>query len=132
MKILSRLTDKSSCLQDSCQSKETVWRKSTKCVCPQRQQQLVPAPQAYQPQHLFLQRHRLETEISNLKVSLCHELLKGKDQCKFMSHRPFSKMAAENLNKLKLKTYTSTRKSTFTLVTLQSFSISGVISAEKI
>ena len=40
-------------------------------------------------------------------------------------------MAAENSNKLKLKTYTSTRKSTFTLVNLQSFSISGVISAEK-
>ena len=46
-------------------------------------------------------------------------------------NRFFSKMAAENSNKLKLKTYTSTRKSTFTLVTLQSFSISGVISAEK-
>ena len=40
-------------------------------------------------------------------------------------------MVAENLNKLKLKTYTSIRKNTFTLVTLQSFSISGVISAEK-
>ena len=47
------------------------------------------------------------------------------------NNRPFSKIAAENSNKLKLKTYTSTRKSTFTLVTLQSFSISGVISAEK-
>ena len=46
-------------------------------------------------------------------------------------NRPFSKMAAENLNKLKLKTYTSIRKYTFTLVTLQSFRISGVISAEK-
>ena len=40
-------------------------------------------------------------------------------------------MAAENLNKSQLKTYASTRKNTFTLVTLQSFSISGVISAEK-
>jgi len=40
-------------------------------------------------------------------------------------------MAAENLNKSKLKPNTSTRKSTFTLVTLQSFSISGDISAEK-
>ena len=42
-------------------------------------------------------------------------------------------MAAENSNKLKLakiKTYTSTRKSTVTLVTLQSFNISGV-TAEK-
>ena len=37
----------------------------------------------------------------------------------------------KNSNKLKLKAYTSTRKSTFTLVTLQRFSISGVISAEK-
>ena len=46
-------------------------------------------------------------------------------------NRPFSKMAAENSNKLKLKTYTSTRKSTFTSVSLQSFSMSGVISAEK-
>ena len=40
-------------------------------------------------------------------------------------------MAAQNSNESKLKTYTSTRKSTFTLVTLQSFSISGEISAEK-
>ena len=40
-------------------------------------------------------------------------------------------MAAENSNKLKLKTYTGTRKSTFTLETLQSFSISGLVSAEK-
>ena len=35
-------------------------------------------------------------------------------------------MTAENSNKLKLKTYTSTRKSTLSLVTLQSFSISDV------
>ena len=41
-------------------------------------------------------------------------------------------MAAENLNKSKLKTSTSTRKSILTLVTLPSFSISGEISAEKI
>ena len=34
-------------------------------------------------------------------------------------------------NKLKLKTNTSTRKSTLTLATLPSFSISGVISAEE-
>ena len=40
-------------------------------------------------------------------------------------------MASEISNKSKLKTYTSIRKSTFTLVTLQSFSISSVISAEK-
>ena len=46
-------------------------------------------------------------------------------------NRPFSKMAAENSNKSKLKTYTSNGKNTFTLVTLQSFSIPGVISAEK-
>ena len=46
------------------------------------------------------------------------------------SNRPFSKMAAENSNKSKLKTYTNTRMNTFTVVTLQSFSISGVISAE--
>ena len=48
-----------------------------------------------------------------------------------MLNRPFSKMAAENLNKSKLKTNTSTRKSTLTLVTLPSFSILGEISAEK-
>ena len=41
-------------------------------------------------------------------------------------------MAAENLNKSKLKTNTSTRKSILNLVTLPSFSISGEISAEKI
>ena len=46
-------------------------------------------------------------------------------------NRPCSKMAAENLNKSKLKTNTSTRKSTLTLVTLPYFSISGEISAEK-
>ena len=40
-------------------------------------------------------------------------------------------MAAENSNKLKLKTYTSTRKSILTLVTLPSFSISSEISAEE-
>ena len=46
-------------------------------------------------------------------------------------NRPFSKMAAKNLNKSKLKTNTSTRKSTLNLVTLQSFSISREITAEK-
>ena len=46
-------------------------------------------------------------------------------------NRPFSKMAAENSNKSKLKTNTSARKTTLTLVTLSSFSISGEISAEK-
>ena len=59
-----------------------------------------------------------EPELSE-KSKLCHY------------NRPFSKIAAEYSNKLKLKTYTSTRKGTFTLVTLQSFSISGVLSAEK-
>ena len=39
-------------------------------------------------------------------------------------------MAAENLNQLKLKMHTS-RKNTFALVTLQSFSFLGVISTEK-
>ena len=47
------------------------------------------------------------------------------------TNRPFHKIAEENSNKLKLKTYTGTRKNTFALVTLQSFSISAVISAEK-
>ena len=46
-------------------------------------------------------------------------------------NRPFFKMAAENFNKSKLKTNTSTRKSILNLVTLPSFSISGEISAEK-
>ena len=46
-------------------------------------------------------------------------------------NRPFSKMAAESSNKSKLKTYTSTRKNTVTLVNLPSFSFSGEISAEK-
>ena len=46
-------------------------------------------------------------------------------------NRPFSKMAAENLNKSKLKTNTSTRKSTLTLVNLPSLSVSGEITAEK-
>ena len=59
------------------------------------------------------------------EVAKCH---RGNSVTK---NRPFSKMAAEISSKSKLKTYTSTRKSAFTLVTLQSFSISGVISAEK-
>ena len=42
-------------------------------------------------------------------------------------NRPLSKMAAENSNKSELKAYTSNRKNTFTLVTLQRFSISGVL-----
>ena len=46
-------------------------------------------------------------------------------------YRPFSKMAAEDLNKSKLKTNTRTRKSILNLVTLPSFSISGERSAEK-
>ena len=46
-------------------------------------------------------------------------------------NRSFSKMAAENLNKSKLKTNTRTRKSNLTLVTLPSFSFSGEIWAEK-
>ena len=41
-------------------------------------------------------------------------------------------MAAENSNKLKLKTNTSTRKSTLTLVNLPSFRSSGETSPEKI
>ena len=40
-------------------------------------------------------------------------------------------MAAENLNKSKLKKNTSTRKSILNLVILPSFRISGEISAEK-
>ena len=55
----------------------------------------------------------------------------GSFGCRNALDRPFSKMAAENLNKSKLKTNTSSRKSTLTLVTLPSFSISGEISAEK-
>ena len=47
------------------------------------------------------------------------------------NNKPFSKMAAENLNKSKLKTNTSARKSTLILVALPSFVISGEISAEK-
>ena len=49
----------------------------------------------------------------------------------FFSNRPFSKMAAENLNKSKLKTNTRTRKSTLILVTLPSFRSLGEMSAEK-
>ena len=44
----------------------------------------------------------------------------------------FSKMAAENSNKLKLKTNTSSRKNPSILETPQSFSVLDVISAEKI
>ena len=40
-------------------------------------------------------------------------------------------MAAKNSSKSILETYARTGKNTFSLVTLQSFRISGVISAEK-
>ena len=49
----------------------------------------------------------------------------------YSTNRLFSKMAAENSNRSILKTYTSTRKNPFIIVTLPSFSISGVISAAK-
>ena len=64
-----------------------------------------------------------------LYLTTCH--LGAESSFRRETNRPFSKMAAENLNKSKLKTNTSTRKSTLTLVTLPSFSISGEISAEK-
>ena len=51
----------------------------------------------------------------------------SKQASEYARYRPFSKMAAENSNKSKLKTYTSTRKNTFTLVTMQSFSISSYL-----
>ena len=56
----------------------------------------------------------------------------SKQASEYARYRPFSKMAAENSNKSKLKTYTSTRKNTFSLVILQGFSNSGVISAQKL
>ena len=46
-------------------------------------------------------------------------------------NRPSSKMAAENSNKSNLKRISALEKPRFTLATLQRFSISGVISAEK-
>ena len=49
----------------------------------------------------------------------------------YLTNGPFSEMAAENSNRSILKTYISTRKNTFSLVTLPSFSTSGEISAEK-
>ena len=70
MKILNRWTDKSFCLQDSHQSKETAWRKWKKSLWPQRQQQLVLALPTYRRQLLYPQRHRQETEIWNQKVIL--------------------------------------------------------------
>ena len=45
-------------------------------------------------------------------------------------NRPFSKVAAETSNKSKLKMQTNTRKNNFILAKLQSFSFSGIISAE--
>ena len=72
------------------------------------------------------------------KVVLTPETISSFNQLKWQkSHqlnylnRPFSKMAAENSNKSKLKPNGSTRKSTLTLVTLPSLRISGEISAEK-
>ena len=49
------------------------------------------------------------------------------NMCTRKNNRPFSKMPAENSNRSILKTCISTRKNTFTLETLPSFSISGVI-----
>ena len=60
------------------------------------------------------------------------QLNNRKEQSTLLRIDPSSiKMAAENLNKSKLKTNTSTRKSTLTLVILPSFRISGEISVEK-
>ena len=50
--------------------------------------------------------------------------------CNKLGNRPFSKITEKNSNKLKLKTHASTRKNTLTLVTLQTFSILGVIPAK--
>ena len=70
----------------------------------------------------------------NLGVTFFQDFLSGTKLCgtSHRFYRLFSKMAVENSNnKSKLKTYTSTRKNTFTLVTLQSFSISGVYQLRK-
>ena len=75
----------------------------------------------YRDLQIWLRRHGIEYEHDFVNLEHLFKINK----------RLFSKMAAENSNELKLKTYTSARKSTFTLVTLQSFSIAGVISAEK-
>ena len=75
------------------------------------------------PNHLQIEKLKL-TYMAGRKLFLTKDTLEK-------SNRPFSKMATETSNKSKLKTYSSTRKNTFTLVNLQSFSISGVISAEK-
>ena len=80
--------------------------------------------------HFTANPHSTNCEKTGTRKGLCDCLSRRMDIAPM--NRRFSKMAAENSNKIKLKTYTSTRKSTFTLVTLQSFSISGVISAEKI
>ena len=78
------------------------------------------------------------TRIWRQKIYVRSESLSGVwyllQQEKISHNRPFSKMAAEisNTGKSKLKMFTSSnKKNTFTLVTLQSFSISCVISAEK-
>ena len=83
----------------------------------------------------FISKYHLHSEkiILSCYVAL---ILQMKDSCNanltFRAHnRSFSKMAAEHLNKSKLKTNTSTKKNILNLVTLPSFSISGEISAEK-
>ena len=53
------------------------------------------------------------------------------ESCQPYFDGPFTKTVAENSKKLKLKTNSRNRESTFTLVTLQSFGMSGVIPAEK-
>ena len=68
--------------------------------------------------------HEVDASLAKMVNHIKHLLEKGRN-------RPFPKMAAENSNKSKLKSYTSTRKNTFALATLPSFSISGVVSAEK-
>ena len=59
---------------------------------------------------------------SLLKIKLNALGVRGRALAWF-DNRPFSKMAAKNLNKSKLETNTSTRKSILNLVTLPSFSI---------
>ena len=69
--------------------------------------------------------------VTELLSSCCGAHLVESFMGQIFLNRPFSKMAAENLNKSKLKTNTSTRKSILNLVTLPSFSISVEIQLRK-
>ena len=100
--------------------------------CMGKTSRVAPLPAVTSSAVLLLPLNRVYFQ--NFLIRKTDQLLTIFAEIYICSNRPFSKMAAEiqvSKTYLKLKTYTSIKKNTFTLVTLQSFNISGLMSAEK-